>query len=110
MSFESILFETPEDRPGVAKPEMPAFFVDLNLDQIVDAVVKGKQEYNLKPFFWSPVARVDTISYRHEVMQELEKEQPSRIIAEFAQRMHTMRGPIDGTSTSSGIWSTLDAT
>jgi len=25
---------------------MPAFFVDLNLDQIVDAVVKGKQEYN----------------------------------------------------------------
>ena len=91
MSFESILFETPEDRPGTAKPEMPAFFVDLNLDQIVDAVVKGKQEYNLKPFFWSPAARVDTIGYRHEVMQELEKEEPSRIVAEFAQRMHTMR-------------------
>ncbi len=91
MSFESILFEMPEDRPGTARPEIPAFFVDLNLDQIVDEVVRGKQEYNLKPFFWSPLTRVGAIQYRHEVMQELEREEPARIVAAFAQRMHTMR-------------------
>ena len=90
MSFESILFERPEDAPK-AEPEMPEFFADLNLDQIIDAVVKGKQEYNLKAFFWFPLQRIGAIEYRHEVMKELESEEPSRIIGAFARQMHTMR-------------------
>jgi DNA mismatch repair protein MutS len=90
MSFESILFERPEDRP-VGKTEMPGFFTDLNLDQIVEAVLKDKQEYNLRPFFWSPLTRIGAIKYRHEVMYELERQEPAQIIGAFAQRMHTMR-------------------
>ena len=95
--FESILFERPEDRPK-EKPEMPGFFVDLNLDQIVEAVINGRQEYNLRPFFWSPLTHVGAIGYRHEVMQELEREEPARIIEAFAQRMHTMRDYLDRAS------------
>jgi DNA mismatch repair protein MutS len=90
MSFESILFERPDDRPA-KKPSMPAFFMDLNLDQIIEAVVGQKEEYNLKPFFWSPLTRIGAIEYRHEVMQELEREEPARIIGSFAQGMHIMR-------------------
>ncbi|MBI2852612.1 MAG: DNA mismatch repair protein MutS [Chloroflexi bacterium] len=90
MSFESILFERPEDRP-MKKPELPGFFADLNLDQIAEAVTLGKEEYNLRPFFWSALKRIGAIEYRHEVMQELERQEPARIIAAFAQRMHTMR-------------------
>ena len=88
--FDSILFERVEDRPA-QKPEMPSFFVDLNLDQVVDAIINGRQEYNLKPFFWSPLARVDAIHYRHEVMKELEEPAPAQAVSAFAQRMHTMR-------------------
>ena len=91
MSFESILFERLEDRPGVEPAEMPGFFVDLNLDQIVEAVIKGKPEYNLRSLFWSPLTRVGAIEYRHEVMQELERPEPARIVGAFAQGMHTGR-------------------
>ena len=43
MDFESILFEAAEDRPAIT-PELPEYFVDLNLDQIVEAVIKGREE------------------------------------------------------------------
>ncbi|UCC16957.1 MAG: hypothetical protein JSU58_11475 [Dehalococcoidales bacterium] len=90
MDFESILFETIEDRPAI-KPELPDFFIDLNLDQIVEAIVKDKEEYDLKPFFWHSLKRRSAIEYRHEVMRELERQELTQIIEDFAKRMRTMR-------------------
>jgi DNA mismatch repair protein MutS len=91
MSFESILYETPGDRPGTETLVMPGFFIDLNLDQVIEAAINNKQEYNLRPFFWAPLIRISAIEYRHEVMRELEKPEISQIIGTFAQQMHTMR-------------------
>ena len=90
MSFESILFEKAEDRPG-EKPELPDFFTDLNLNQIIEAVIKDRQEYNLEPFFWHPLKRVGAIGYRHEIMRELENEELARIIKDFTKRMRSIR-------------------
>jgi len=90
MSFESILFETPADRP-VKTPEQPEFFIDLNLNQVVDAIIRNREEYNLASFFWYPLKRTGAIEYRHQIMQELEREGPARIIRTFTQRMHTVR-------------------
>lgn len=90
MDFESILFETTEDRP-LTRPEQPDFFIDLNLDQIVEAVVKGREEYDLKPFFWYSLKRKSAIEYRHEVMRELERQELTRIVEAFAKKMRIMR-------------------
>jgi DNA mismatch repair protein MutS len=49
MTSVSILFARADDR--VEAQPAPAFFVDLNLDQIVDAVTRDWADYNLKPFF-----------------------------------------------------------
>jgi len=54
MSFYSILFEKSGDSPENEADKEPACSVDLNLDQIVDSITAGKQEYNLKPFFILP--------------------------------------------------------
>jgi DNA mismatch repair protein MutS len=88
MTFQSILFAGPEYR---LTKEAPVFFIDLNLDQIIDAITAGKQEYNLKPFFYTSLSDIGAIEYRHKIMQDLENPALFEHIRFFAQTMRTMR-------------------
>jgi DNA mismatch repair protein MutS len=90
-AYYSILFLDPGDRAADDGVEAPCFFPDLNCDQIVDAVTAGREEYNLKPFFYAPLRRVDAINYRHEVMQDLENTALLERVRSFAQQMRKMR-------------------
>ncbi len=73
-TFQSILFERLDGNLIRETLEAPVFFVDLNLDQIINAIIANKESYNLKPFFYTPLQDACTIQYRHEIMQELENE------------------------------------
>ncbi len=95
MTFQSILFEGAGDGVKGETPQAPDFFVDLNLDQVVDAMTAGKEEYALRPFFLAPLKSVDAIKYRHEIMQELESAGTYDVIESFALRMRTMRQYLD---------------
>jgi DNA mismatch repair protein MutS len=85
MAFHSILSDNRET------PAPPDCFTDLNLDQIIDAVTAEKVEYELKPFFYTPLRDTDTIAYRHEVMRDLENEPLLGQIKSFAQKVRTTR-------------------
>ena len=91
MTFHSILFEKTEDSSKKETSEAPDFFIDLNLDQIIDAITGGRKEYNLKPFFYIPLNDIDAINYRHEIFQDLENKTLLETIRSFAKKMHTMR-------------------
>ena len=91
MTFHSILFERTEDSINRLTLETPEFFVDLNLDQIIDAITAGKQEYNLKPFFYTSLNDIDAIKYRHEIMRDLENKNLFENIKSFAHKMRAMR-------------------
>jgi DNA mismatch repair protein MutS len=91
MVFYSILFARPEDGPRRDNPPEPEFFGDLNLDQIVSAATIGRDEYNLKPFFYTELSREEAITYRHEVMQDLDNAAVLDSIKAFAQGMRKMR-------------------
>lgn len=91
MTFHSILFKRTED---IIKTEIfraPDFFVDLNLNQIVDSITTGKDEYNLKLFFYTPLNEIDSIIYRHEIMQDLENSILFENLKLFAENMRSMR-------------------
>ncbi|MGN6730456.1 MAG: MutS-related protein, partial [Candidatus Binatia bacterium] len=88
MSF-SILFPSTEHKKETA--QAPDFVADLNLDQVVDAITAGKEEYNLKPFFYMPLHDADLIRYRQEVMQDLENSVLFEVVKSFADEMRSMR-------------------
>lgn len=91
VAFHSILFSGTEASARQETSDAPPFFADLNLDQIVDAVTADKQDYDLKPFFYTPLRDPDAILYRQEVARDLENETILGAIRTFAHQMSTMR-------------------
>lgn len=91
MTFQSILFKNVADRGAEELLLAPDFFGDLNLDQIVATVTSGRAEYDLKPFYNLPLQDVDAITYRHEVMRDLEDPRLFEQITAFSTRMRAMR-------------------
>lgn len=91
MTFHSILFARTEDSLTKEPLEAPVFFVDLNLDQMIDTITAGRQGYTLKPFFYTSLHDIDAIEYRHEIMRDLENTVLFEHIQSFAQKMRTMR-------------------
>lgn len=92
VSFQSILFDESEIGTDIDRQQAPEFFTDLNLDQTVTSITAGRDEYNLKPFFYTPLAHVETVNYRHDILRDLEDQALFGSIRSFAQEMRTMRG------------------
>jgi DNA mismatch repair protein MutS len=87
--FRSILFVA-EDA-GLSNAEEPAFFADLNLDQVVASIVAGRDEYDLEPFFHAPLRDVQAVEYRHEVFRDLETGDVRAAVDAFGGQMQQVR-------------------
>jgi DNA mismatch repair protein MutS len=94
MPFHSILYET--DLPPQVPDQVPApdFFANLNLDQVVGAITARRDEYNLQPFFHTPPPDLETVHYRHEVIQDLEQDAVIDFVKAFSAKMRSMREQI----------------
>jgi len=92
-AFTSILFETPADRTG--DTPVPAYFPDLNCDQIVDAITADKAFYDLKPFFYASLHRAGAVRYRQEVMRDLEARPLYLGVVRFARHMQEVRDRLE---------------
>jgi DNA mismatch repair protein MutS len=92
--FQSILFRRPEDGAVHAGAE-PDYFGDLNLDQVLQSMTSGREEYQLSPFFYSPLHNVAAVWYRHEVLRDLERPEVLDVVTRFAERMVQMRAHLD---------------
>ncbi len=91
MIFHSILFRKTDEGATAESHQAPTFFRDLSLDQIVDAVTADWKEYDLTPFFYSPLKDVDSIAYRQEVIQDLEDGSLLPAVQRFSKQMQEMR-------------------
>ncbi len=91
MTFRSILNPSTEIDAKTEISEQPAYFADLNLDQIVAAITAGKQEYNLAPLFHEPLRSREGIEYRQEVMRDLENDAHYDAVIRFANSMRSVR-------------------
>lgn len=89
-TFRSVLFEDP-DRAADLRDREPEYFADLNLDQVLAAITQGREQYELGPFFYSPLRDADAVAYRHEVLRDLEQPEVLDSVTGFAEAMRRMR-------------------
>ncbi len=91
MPFRSILFDDPAHGTDALQRAEPSFFTDLNLDQVIGAITRGREEYDLAPFFYTALRSVEAVAYRHEILRDLEDTAIFGSIGSFATKMRAMR-------------------
>lgn len=86
--FRSILFLADEPQLPVDQPEC---FPDLNLDHVVAAIVAGREEYALTPFFHTPLRSAEEVVYRQDVFSDAGDDTLRQAVDAFAREMRTVR-------------------
>jgi len=85
LNFQSILYPNNHIRKEIQKE--PSVFRDLNIDHIINKIIHGKKDYNLKPFYLEPLHDINTIEYRLEIMRDLEQQPMLEQIKSFSQKV-----------------------
>lgn len=67
---------------------------DLQLEQIIEAVTAGYQEYDLKPVFHAPLRDEGTVTYRQWVCRDLETGAVSETVEAFSVAMGEVRATL----------------
>ncbi|MBN2256279.1 MAG: hypothetical protein JW704_00360 [Anaerolineaceae bacterium] len=80
-----------KDRAQAELSEMPIFFEDLNLDQVVESITAVAEEYNLKPFYYYPIHSIETIHFRQAIFRDLEKANLNEAVKSFSEKMVIVR-------------------
>jgi DNA mismatch repair protein MutS len=89
--FQSILFPHGASVAEIDACREPEFFLDLNLDQVVASATTGRDEYNLKPFFYAPASDIATVHYRQDAFRDIRNRQVFTSIRSFASSMQAIR-------------------
>jgi len=94
MVFSSILW--PDGNGANLAEEDPDFFVDLNVDQIVNGVTAAYGEYNLRPFFDTVPESPDTVRYRQYIFRDLQNPDNFALMKDFSARMKSVYMRLSG--------------
>ena len=86
--FYSILFPTQEQHEEARQTDVPTCFKDLNLDLIFAPILKLKKEFELEEFFYTSIYAQDVITYRQDVMRELEEKNLRALFSEFSKSIY----------------------
>lgn len=100
----SVLYERPEDKRRTTSCKMPAYFLDLNLDQIVDEMDKEYPDYGLRSIYYRPLQSLEEIAWRQEVFQDIEDLGLVTPLKAFSDRMQGTRRSLESLSRIYNPW------
>lgn len=68
----------------------PDCFPDLALDLVIERLV-GTDDYELRPFYWTPLTTLEQVEFRHAVLADLAHERVQQSGRAFAEGMRELR-------------------
>lgn len=83
--FYSILFEAEANFRGKINNGEPAFFKDLDISEVVEAVLRGRRDYELENFFYTMLSAPEEVTYRQETMREFEDPEVRKVFEAFSK-------------------------
>lgn len=86
MEFQSILGVNASGKMEPEEINIPRFFADLNLDQIVQDIMEKQKLYDIRKFYYEK-PKPEDIPYRLEVLKDLEKKNILQSLVDFALGM-----------------------
>ncbi len=89
--FQSILFPPGLEELRAERKDEPEGFIDLNLDQVIAAVVAKRDEDVLRPLFYSPYRNEDIVRHRQAVFSDLDRPEALKIFPVFCEAMRWVR-------------------
>lgn len=92
--FASILFP-PELADRALDDTEPTCFSDLNLDQLVVRLSRGRSLQRLQPLFWTQLPSATAVSYRQEAIREIEQPAMAAVMAHFREGFATVLQQLD---------------
>ncbi len=94
MVFKSILW--PEGQKSELNEEYPEFFIDLNLDQIIDGIVKPYEKYDLRSLYSKMPGNLDSITYRQKIFKDIWRPEVAGCLRDFSRKMKDIRAYLSG--------------
>lgn len=89
INYHSLL--NPIDDALLENVEEPAYFHDLNLDQIMRHIIAGRDSYRLTSYFYHLPTTVDETTYRQQVMADIERPSTRTLLVHFSTEMESTR-------------------
>lgn len=89
--FRSILFPPELGWMRAERGDQPACFIDLNLDQVIAAIVVKRDEEVLRPIFHATYRNEEIVRYRQAVFADLERPEVFQIFPVFCEAMRMVR-------------------
>ena len=81
----SVLFPEQKRIPRGGQSTEPECFKDLNLDQVVRAILTGYRGFGLEDLFFTPLSDAETILYRQDVLRDLEDDGLRGLFTDFSR-------------------------
>ncbi len=93
--FYSILFPSREQYEKPRRSGPPACSKDLNLRHIFIPILKATVKHNLNDLFYTPLQDQDIITYRQDIMRELEHDKVRSLISNFSKTILAIKDFLD---------------
>ncbi|HNX62145.1 MAG TPA: DNA mismatch repair protein MutS [Candidatus Limiplasma sp.] len=91
--FQSILTDEPL-LAGSSISTEPEYFKDLCLDQIVEKITAGKEEFELLPLYYTMLSDEKAVQYRQQIMRDLEDESLRLVLQTFSRQVYVWQGRV----------------